>query len=75
MTARYRVQSEARRPEQAAPQPSIQSVYSVRAHLGFLLSRGKLGTEAFDADQRSLGIFPDSATAANEIERAARDVS
>jgi hypothetical protein len=38
-----------------APMPSI---YDSRQCRGFLISRGKLGFELFDADQKSLGIYP-----------------
>jgi hypothetical protein len=34
------------------------SVYSGRDCVGFILARGKLGFECFDAEQHSLGIFP-----------------
>jgi hypothetical protein len=43
------------------------SVYDGRCHIGFLLLRGKAGVEAFDADDRSLGLFPDTKTAAAAI--------
>jgi hypothetical protein len=34
------------------------SVYDGRQCIGHLISRGKLGVEAFDVENRSLGIFP-----------------
>jgi hypothetical protein len=37
---------------------TMLSVYDGRTCIGFLLSRGKLGHEAFDADEHSLGVFP-----------------
>jgi hypothetical protein len=40
-----------------------------------LLPRGKQGVEAFDADERSLGIFPDQKTAAAAISGAQRAAS
>jgi hypothetical protein len=47
------------------------SVYSGRTCLGFVFCRGRAGFEAFDAEQRSLGIFPpqrEAAAAIPEIE-------
>jgi hypothetical protein len=38
-----------------------------RECIGFLILHGKQGVEAFDANTRSLGIFPDQATAADAI--------
>jgi hypothetical protein len=35
--------------------------------IGHIMVRGKLGFESFDADDRSLGIFPDEPTAAAAI--------
>lgn len=34
------------------------AVYDGRACLGLVLNRGKLGFEALDPDQYSLGVFP-----------------
>ena len=34
------------------------AVYDGRACLGLILARGKFGFEAFDAEERSLGMFP-----------------
>jgi hypothetical protein len=48
----------------AHPNPPMLSVYSGRVCCGFLLNRGKTGFEAFDADQRSLGLFPTQREAA-----------
>ena len=33
-------------------------VYDGRACLGFVLSRGRAGFEAFDREERSLGLYP-----------------
>lgn len=49
----------------------LQSVYDGRLCIGFLLSRGKLGIEAFNADDTSLGLFPDQASAVNAVADAA----
>ena len=43
------------------------AVYDGRACLGHVLGRGKAGFEAFDADNRSLGIFPSQREAAAAI--------
>jgi hypothetical protein len=51
--------------------PAIISIYDGRICAGFILSRGKLGHEAFTADQRSLGLFPTRDEAANAIAEAA----
>jgi len=39
---------------------SITTVISAGKVVGFLLNRGVAGTEAFDAGERSLGIFADA---------------
>jgi hypothetical protein len=38
--------------------------------IGFVLKRGKLGHEAFDCEQRSLGMYPTTPEAANAVFRA-----
>jgi hypothetical protein len=43
------------------------SVYSGQTCVGFLLRRGKSGVEAFGADDRSLGLFPNQQTEADAI--------
>jgi hypothetical protein len=45
----------------------LHAVYSGRVCIGFLLPRGRLGVEAFDADDHSLGIFPTVKAAADAI--------
>jgi hypothetical protein len=47
------------------------ALYSGRECAGFLLKRGRAGIEAFDADDKSLGIFPDQQSAANAVSEAA----
>jgi hypothetical protein len=39
------------------------SVYSGQQNLGHVISRGKCGVEAFDANEASLGIFATQAEA------------
>jgi hypothetical protein len=43
------------------------AVYDGQICLGFLLPRGKTGVQAFDADDRSLGTFPDQKSAADAV--------
>jgi hypothetical protein len=50
--------------KQASP---LASVYDGRDCIGFILSRGKIGFEALDQDERSIGIFPTQREAANAI--------
>ena len=40
------------------------SVYVGRSCVGWIFARGKLGFEAFDADQKSLGTYPTQREAA-----------
>jgi hypothetical protein len=40
-----------------------------------MIKRGKLGIEAFDAEDRSLGIFPNMDSAADAISKAASNTS
>jgi hypothetical protein len=39
--------------------------------VGFLIKRGREGVEAFDWDERSLGLFPGPIEAANAVEKSA----
>jgi hypothetical protein len=50
--------------------PALQSVYAGRTCISFLLSRGKLGIEAFSVNERSLSIFPTLKAAADAISAA-----
>jgi hypothetical protein len=45
----------------------LLSVYSGRTCVGFVLRRGKAGFEAFDVNERSLGLFPGQAEAIASI--------
>jgi hypothetical protein len=47
--------------------PSLLTVYAGPTCIGFLLSRGKAGVEAFDADNNSLGVFSDQKSAADAV--------
>jgi hypothetical protein len=51
------------------------AVYDGQRCLGHTLPRAKLGVEAFDADTRSLGLYPDQKNAAAAVSRAARGAS
>jgi hypothetical protein len=46
------------------------AVFDGQRCLGHILSRGRQGYEAFDRDDRSLGIFPNQQTAADAISEA-----
>jgi hypothetical protein len=50
-----------------ADKAALLSVFDGRPCAGFILERGKLGFEAFDADQHSLGTFPTVREAAAAI--------
>jgi len=47
--------------------PAMLSVYDGQRCIGFLLSRGRAGVEAFDCDERSLGVYPTQGEAVNAI--------
>jgi len=47
--------------------PSMLSVYDGRECCGFVLARGKLGYEAFDPNDKSIGIFETQRRAANAL--------
>src|SRR5262245_59783996 len=53
----------------------LQTVFDGRELIGFLLSRGKLGVEAFDSDERSLGVFPTVKAAVAAIPGAAASMA
>jgi len=57
------------------PRPAIQAVYSGRTCIGHLLLRGRAGIEAFDAADRSLGIYATPRAAADAISAEAGDVA
>jgi hypothetical protein len=45
----------------------LVSVYDGRQCLGHVLARGKTGFEAFDRDDKSVGVFPTAKQAANAL--------
>jgi hypothetical protein len=52
-------------------QSPLSYVYDGARCLGFILKRGKLGFEAIDREETSLGIFQTQAAAANAVFDAA----
>jgi hypothetical protein len=57
--------------EVLAPIPRLVRVMSGGACAGFLMNLGVRGVEAFDADEKSLGVFPDVISAATAVEKSA----
>jgi hypothetical protein len=51
---------------------TLSYVHEDRRCIGTMLARGKVGIEAFDADDRSLGLFPNQQAAADAIVEAAK---
>ena len=47
--------------------PTIMSVTDGRRTIGFVIHRGKLGAEAFTANEKSLGLYPNQRDAANAV--------
>jgi hypothetical protein len=50
---------------------NLLAVFDGTVCLGHIMSRGKAGVEAYDRDDRSLGIFPNQKAAADAISEAA----
>jgi hypothetical protein len=50
-----------------AARAAMLTVFDGRELRGFLLQRGKRGVEAFDREERSLGVFKTEADAANAV--------
>lgn len=46
---------------------SMLAIYAGRTCLGHVILRGRSGVEAFDADDQSLGIYPNLKSAADAI--------
>jgi hypothetical protein len=53
--------------------PTMLSVYDGRECLGFILARGKLGFEAFNRSEISIGMFKTQDAAANTVFNATKD--
>ena len=54
----------------AARSSPMVSVYDGQTCIGFVFSRGKLGFEAFDSDEKSIGLFPTQRAAAASVMRS-----
>ena len=52
--------------------PTMLSVYDGQSVQGFVLARGKVGFQAYTADQVSLGLFRTATEAADAISAAAK---
>jgi hypothetical protein len=52
-------------PDHSPARPRIFSVYSGQRLLGFILDRGKTGFEAFNTNERSLGVYGTQRAAAD----------
>jgi hypothetical protein len=55
------------KPPAAKSTAPMVSVYSGKSCRGFVLNRGPAGFEAFDGDQRSLGLLPTEREAAAAV--------
>jgi hypothetical protein len=47
--------------------PPLAYVTDGREAVGHIIARGKLGYEAFDREEHSLGLFPTAVAAANAV--------
>jgi Protein of unknown function (DUF2800) len=56
-------------PNEGAERPRLVSVMNGSACAGFLINLGARGVEAFDQDEKSLGIFPDASSAAAVVKK------
>ena len=53
------------------PAFSFAYVYEGQACIGHIIARGKIGTEAFDTADRSLGVFKNRSEAADALSKIA----
>jgi hypothetical protein len=53
--------------ETSKPRDSFVSVFDGRQYIGAIIRRGPSGVEGYTADDQSVGLWPDDASAANEI--------
>jgi hypothetical protein len=65
----HRIDSRAGTAATAARSSPLLSAYDGQHCIGFVCSRGKLGFEAFDTEERSLGIYATQREAAAAIMR------
>jgi hypothetical protein len=54
-------------------QPGFLAVYDGQVCLGHLLLRGKAGVEAYNTDDRFLGVFPNLKAAADAVSASAKE--
>jgi hypothetical protein len=54
-----------------APRTGMLSLYNGRIFLGTIIWRNRQGYAAFDAEDRTLGLFPDQKAAMNAVAAAA----
>jgi hypothetical protein len=54
-----------------APSTGMLSVYDGRRYLGAIIWRGRQGYAAFDAEDRTLGLYPDQQSAMRAVSAAA----
>src|SRR5262249_10847377 len=64
-------QQHSEREPAAAVTPRLVPVMSGGGVAGFLMNLGVHGVEAFDKDEKSLGVFPDVISAATAVEKSA----
>jgi len=55
--------------------PRLISVMDGSACAGFLISLGPRGVEAFNKDEKSLGVFPDAISAATAVKKSVTGIS
>ncbi|HVI65237.1 MAG TPA: hypothetical protein VM910_22040 [Bradyrhizobium sp.] len=56
--------------EVLTPAPRLVRVMNGGACAGFLINLGPRGVEAFDKDEKSLGVFPDAISAVTAVEKS-----
>jgi hypothetical protein len=52
---------------ESKPRGAFVTVFDGRVKIGTIIRRGPAGCEGYDSSDNSVGIFPDDASAANEI--------
>ena len=58
-----------------SPSPAMVSIYDGQQCVGFVLARGRQGFEAYDAGERSLGVFATATDAANALAAAVNNTN
>jgi hypothetical protein len=67
----WRALHRASRRDAQISRPTLSYVYDGQQCLGHILARGRSGLEAFDREERSLGLFKTAPAAANAVFNAA----